>query len=155
MIHYYLTLARHYKLPLVYFLPYFSFLYDQEWLILLTIYVLNKEILQNNWPIVIKSSFKSKMGYNGVHTVNKTLFIRSNCIEVITILPPVDLYLISEKSIWKNQLQQTGFLVCLNWIFTSCVSRNINYEIDFCRRKINNNINSFYSQALFVIKSWL
>ena len=26
-------------------------------------------------------------------------------------LPPVDLYLISEKSIWKNQVQQTGFLV--------------------------------------------
>ena len=25
--------------------------------------------------------------------------------------PPVDLYLISEKSIWKNQVQQTGFLV--------------------------------------------
>ena len=24
---------------------------------------------------------------------------------------PVDLYLISEKSIWKNQVQQTGFLV--------------------------------------------
>ena len=26
-------------------------------------------------------------------------------------IPPVDLYLISEKSIWKNQDQQTGFLV--------------------------------------------
>jgi len=25
--------------------------------------------------------------------------------------PPVDLYLISEKSIWKNQVQRTGFLV--------------------------------------------
>ena len=25
--------------------------------------------------------------------------------------PPVDLYLISEKSIWKNQVRQTGFLV--------------------------------------------
>ena len=26
-------------------------------------------------------------------------------------LPPVDLYLISEKSIWKNQVWRTGFLV--------------------------------------------
>ena len=26
-------------------------------------------------------------------------------------LPPVDLYLISEKSIWKNQVQRTGFLL--------------------------------------------
>ena len=26
-------------------------------------------------------------------------------------LPPVDLYLISEKSIWKNQVRRTGFLV--------------------------------------------
>ena len=61
--------------------------------------------------------------------------------------PPVDLYLISEKSIWKNQVRQTGFLVyfklnfyCLcdlqrvflpgglttiaiwEWIFTACVT---------------------------------
>ena len=27
------------------------------------------------------------------------------------VLPPVDLYLISEKSIWKNQVQLTGCLV--------------------------------------------
>ena len=26
-------------------------------------------------------------------------------------IPNVDLYLISEKSIWKNQVRQTGFLV--------------------------------------------
>ena len=25
--------------------------------------------------------------------------------------PPVDLYLISEKSIWKNKVRRTGFLV--------------------------------------------
>ena len=39
------------------------------------------------------------------------------CIKVSDDLPkltrdtPVDLYLISEKSIWKNQVRQTGFLV--------------------------------------------
>ena len=27
------------------------------------------------------------------------------------VIPPVDLYLISEDSIWKNQVRQTGFLV--------------------------------------------
>ena len=27
------------------------------------------------------------------------------------VSPPVDLYLISEKSIWKNQVRRTGFLV--------------------------------------------
>ena len=33
------------------------------------------------------------------------------CAYHLDFLPPVDLYLISEKSIWKNQARQTGFLV--------------------------------------------
>ena len=37
------------------------------------------------------------------------------CVISVLILvqskPPVDLYLISEKSIWKNQVGRTGFLV--------------------------------------------
>ena len=31
--------------------------------------------------------------------------------------PPVDLYLISEKSIWKNQFWRTGFLVYFEFDF--------------------------------------
>ena len=40
--------------------------------------------------------------------------------------PPVDLYLISEKSIWKNQVRQTGFLAYFKLDF---------YCLDFCRLK--------------------
>ena len=29
----------------------------------------------------------------------------------LPVVPPVDLYLISGKSIWKNQVRRTGFLV--------------------------------------------
>ena len=39
---------------------------NQEWLILQTIYVLNKNILQSNPPFIIKSGFKSRGGYNTV-----------------------------------------------------------------------------------------
>ena len=34
-----------------------------------------------------------------------------NLVNTLGGNPPVDLYLISEKSIWKNQVRQTGFLV--------------------------------------------
>ena len=33
------------------------------------------------------------------------------CSSFAAAIPPVDLYLISEKSIWKNQVRRTGFLV--------------------------------------------
>ena len=46
-----------------------SAVYNQEWLILGTIYVVNKEILQKNPRFVIKSGFKSRAGYNGACTV--------------------------------------------------------------------------------------
>jgi hypothetical protein len=36
-------------------------------------------------------------------------------------MPPVDLYLISEKSIWKNQVRLTGFLVYFELDFTAGV----------------------------------
>ena len=32
-------------------------------------------------------------------------------------IPPVDLYLISEKSIWKNQVWRTRFLICITLNF--------------------------------------
>ena len=63
----------------------------------------------------------------------KQLFVKGE-------IPPVDLYLISEKSIWKNQVRQTGFLppVDLYLIFekSSCKNQDpskIDFEIDFCR----------------------
>ena len=37
-----------------------------------------------------------------------------------SILPPVDLYLIFEKSSWKNQVRQIGFLVYFELDFTAC-----------------------------------
>jgi len=42
--------------------------------------------------------------------------------KISSALPPVDMYLISEKSIWKNQVRRYGFLVY--------------FELDFCRLKI-------------------
>ena len=41
----------------------------------------------------------------------------STCMQLQSRLPPVDLYLISEKSIWKNQVRRTGFLVYFQPIF--------------------------------------
>jgi hypothetical protein len=38
------------------------------------------------------------------------------------VSPPVDLYLISEKSIWKNQVRQTGFLAYFELNFCSLCS---------------------------------
>ena len=35
-----------------------------------TIYVLNKEILQQNLRFIIKSGFKSRAGYDGAHMVD-------------------------------------------------------------------------------------
>ena len=40
------TVRRHYNLRLVYFYPFFSAVYIIEWLVLQTIYLLKKEILQ-------------------------------------------------------------------------------------------------------------
>ena len=51
------------------FYPIFSAVYNQEWLILQTIYVLNNEILQKNPRCIIKSGFKSRAGYNGASRI--------------------------------------------------------------------------------------
>ena len=45
--------------------PLVTAVYNQEQVILQTIYVLNKEILQKNPRFIIKTGFKSRAGYNG------------------------------------------------------------------------------------------
>ena len=48
--------------------------------------------------------------------------------------PPVDLYFISDKSSWKNQVQRTGFLACKNqfrnWFLQATQAVKIQFEID-------------------------
>ena len=54
--------------------PIFTAVYIVEWLVLQTIYVLNKDILQFlslNPRFIIERGFKSRTGYNGLHTVYK------------------------------------------------------------------------------------
>ena len=49
----------------------------------------------------------------------------SNEIWVVEFISPVALHLISEKSIWKNQVRQTGYLVYFELDFyclTACVA---------------------------------
>ena len=53
--------------------PFFTVVYNQERLILQTIYVLNKEILLWNPWFIIKSGFKSRTGFNGTYTVRISL----------------------------------------------------------------------------------
>ena len=55
----------------------------------------------------------------------------------------VDLYLISEKSIWKNQVRRTGFLVYFELDFY-CLAK-INFQIDFWRLKIQFVELDFYN----------
>ena len=53
------------------------------------------------------------------------------------LCPPVVLYLISEKSIWKNQVRQTEFLVYFELDFYClCIILKINFKVDFFRSKI-------------------
>ena len=56
---------------------FFTAVYIVERLILQTIYVLNKEILQKNPWFIIKGGFKSRAGYNGARTVSRNLLIFS------------------------------------------------------------------------------
>ena len=68
--------AHHYNLRFVYFLPHFSVR-----LILQTIYVvLNKESWASNPRIIIKSSFKSRVGYNGARTVVKYIATKNQAL---------------------------------------------------------------------------
>ena len=68
-------------------------------------------------------------------------------LAVITVrnYPPVDLYLISEKSIWKNQVWRTGFLVKFrSWFLLPVQPAKINSKFDFCRLKIKFDELDFY-----------
>ena len=58
----------HYNPQFVYFLAHFSF-YNQDQLILQTIYVPNKDMSAKNPRFIIRSGFKSRAGYNGACTV--------------------------------------------------------------------------------------
>ena len=56
LICFYLPYARHYKpWACIFFTPFFSAVYKQERLILETVYVVNKEILQKDPRFIIKS----------------------------------------------------------------------------------------------------
>ena len=50
---------------------------------------------------------------------------------------PIHLYLIFEKSSWKTQVWQTGFLIYFKLDFYClCSLQKISFQIDFCRLKI-------------------
>ena len=77
--------------------------------------------------------------YVGVPIVVDCLFhFLSSFLKPQTNSPPaVDMYLISEKSIWKDQVRQTGFLVYFKLkSYCLCSLQKINFGIDFCRLKI-------------------
>ena len=59
----------------VFFAAFFNAVYNQERLILQTIYVLNKGILQKNPRFINKSGFKSRAGYDGAQTVSIKIYI--------------------------------------------------------------------------------
>ena len=44
------------------------------------------------------------------------------------LYPPVDLYLISEKSIWKNLVQRTGFLVYFELDFYKLIFQKLSTD---------------------------
>ena len=66
----YTVRAPLYAAACILFTPFITAAYNQEWLIFNTIWVLNKKILQKNPRFIKKTGFKSREGYNGVHTVN-------------------------------------------------------------------------------------
>ena len=57
--------------------------------------------------------------------VNISLSYRN--YDTSTGLPPVDLYLISEKSIWKYQVRRTGFLVYYELDYVACKNQFQNW----------------------------
>ena len=62
------------------------------------------------------------------------------------LFPPVDLYLISEKSIWKNQVRRTGFLVYFKLDFYClCSLQKSISKLIFCRLKIQFVELDFYN----------
>ena len=83
----------------------------------------NKEMLSKNIVSLNVDVIRMNVGiFNLLLQLEKMLHKAKNLLAhsganvhlksvVCTVLDPVDLYLISEKSIWKNQVRQTGFLV--------------------------------------------
>ena len=72
------------------------------------------EIIHDGVSFYQKGQRKARHGNSQWHSFGPSpLFpIDSHCmVNFQGTYPPVDLYLISEKSIWKNQVRQTGFLV--------------------------------------------
>ena len=81
--------------------------------------------------------------------VSKSLFISCaasifyrKIIRFGLVLPPVDLYLISEKSIWKNQVWRTGFLVYfeLDFYCLCSLQKSISKSIFACYTGSKNPI---------------
>ena len=65
-----------------------------------------------------------------------------NSYKRLTINPPVDLYLIFEKSSWKNQVRWTGFLAyknqSLNWKKERCYIWQATYKLHRCFHSSGN-----------------
>ena len=97
----------------IFFIPCFSAVYNQDRLILETIYVVNKEILQKNPRFIIKSGFKSRVDYNGACTV-ALVFIEYaswNCIDKRNLL-------IASFKQWRQDHRTT--LNVFPWKVTKC-----------------------------------
>ena len=84
----------------MFFTPYFSAVYNQERLILQTIYVLNKEIFQKNLQFIIKSVFKSRVGYNSASMVYYSIGI----ILWIVDVKKITFICLEKSSLIKKQL---------------------------------------------------
>ena len=68
--------------------------------------------------------------------------------------PPVDLYLIFEKSIWKNPVRRTGFLVYFNWIFTACVAYKNQFQNCFLQVKNPVCWTWFFKNQVHINRGW-
>ena len=55
----------------------------------------------------VRVQMEAKIAAHQQFVLRNGVFLMST----VNAIPPVDLYLISEKSIWKNQVRRTGFLV--------------------------------------------
>ena len=58
------------------------------------------------------------------------------------------LYLISEKSIWKNQVRPTGFYSFSNWLFTACVAYKNQFQ-DWLLQARNSALRTWLFQLDF------
>ena len=88
----------------IFFTPFFTAAYIVELLVLQTIYVVNKKIHQflgiKIFSIIIESSFKSRAGYNGVRTVDKSVFEYQKMFKTKS---PISPEVIREQSLFRNK----------------------------------------------------